>query len=271
MKKSVEIRLVVCALAVGVAVTGVVSVAGRGVQAADAAKTSASAVSSTVSAKPVENLKLVTDMKPYAANCYGKTSYSIMVGDRSFSNDQNAVTYTTKPIEIYACAEDVPQTVWVKDYGNLNPLQVKWQVKIDGKLYKANYTFQDNTVALENLKSKCGKYLKLLQNQYHLQDLSLDTYESYYYSIFKFRSTASYDNSVKDTGTELLDEESLTEAALSWGVGMYTDQKIVLSWVEQQNKLLKAGKVKKIDLEPVMHILANANDDMFKKNVVGQK
>lgn len=201
-------------------------------------------------------------MKPYAGNCYGKTSYSIMVGNRSFSNDQNAVTYTKKPIEIYSCAEDVPQNVWVKDYGNLNPLQVKWQVKIDGKLYKANYTFQDSTVALENLKSKCGRYLKLLQDQYHLQDLSLDTYESYYYSIFKFRSTASYD-STKDT--ELLDEEGLTEAALSLGVGMYTDQKIVLSWVEQQNKLLQAGKVKKIDLQPVMHILADANENMFQK------
>lgn len=113
--------------------------------------------------------------------------------------------------------------------------------------------------------------MKLLQNQYYLQDLSLDTYESYYYSIFKFRSTASYDNSVKDTGTELLDEESLTEAALSWGVGMYTDQKIVLSWVEQQNKLLKAGKVNKIDLNPVMHILANANDGMFKKDTASKK
>lgn len=154
MKKAIKIHLVVCALTVGVVSTAVVSVVGRGVQAADTAKTSAPVVSSTVSSKSVENLKLVTDMKPYAGSCYGKTSFSIMVGDRSFSNDQNAVTYTTKPIEIYACAEDVPQTVWVKDYGNLNPLQVKWQVKIDGKLYKANYTFQDNTVALENLKSK---------------------------------------------------------------------------------------------------------------------
>ena len=179
------------------------------------------------------------------------------------SNEQNAAIYTTKPIEIYACAEDVPQTVWVKNYGNLNPLTVKWQLKINGKLYKASYTFQDSTIALENLKSKCGRYLKLLQKQYHLQDLSLDTYESYYYSIFKFRSTASYDSSVKDAETELTDEENLTEAALSWGVGMYTNQKIVLSWVEQQNKLLKAGKEKKIDLEPVMHILSDMSDPAF--------
>lgn len=262
MKKAVKIRLVVCALAVGVAVTGVVSVAGRGVQAADVQKPSASAVSSTVSSKPVENLKLVTDMKPYAGNCYGKTSYSIMVGDRSFTNDQNAVTYTKKPIEIYTCAEDIPQNALNADLNQLNPLQVKWQVKVNGKLFKANYMFQDSTVALENLKSKCGKYLKLLQNQYHLQDLSLDTYESYYYSIFKFRSTAVYKSSTKDT--EVMDEERLTEAALST-VGMYTDQKIVLSWVEQQNRLLQAGKVKKIDLEPIMHILADANDSMFKK------
>ncbi|WOC31602.1 MULTISPECIES: hypothetical protein [Caproicibacterium] len=151
----------------------------------------------------------------------------------------------------------------MKNYGNLNPLTVKWQLKINGKLYKASYTFQDSTIALENLKSKCGRYLKLLQNQYHLQDLSLDTYESYYYSIFKFRSTASYDSSVKDAETELTDEENLTEAALSWGVGMYTNQKIVLSWVEQQNKLLKAGKEKKIDLEPVMHILSDMSDPAF--------
>lgn len=269
MKKTVKIRLVICALTVGVASTVIVGVAGRSAQAADATKASVSAVSSTVSAQSVENLKLVTDMKPYAGNCYGKTSYSIMVGDRSFTNDQNAVTYTKKPIEIYACAQDVPQNVWDKDYGDLNPLQVKWQVKIDGKLYKANHTFQDSTVALENLKSKCGRYLKLLQDQYHLQDLSLDTYESYYYSIFKFRSTAAYDSSAKDT--ELFDEESLTEAALSWGVGMYTDQKIVLSWVEQQNKLLQAGKVQKIDLEPVLHILSAADSDCLQKAVAGKK
>ena len=85
MRQSVKVRLAACVLTVGVVSAVVFCTAGRSVQAAPTGgEKTASLASSAASSKTPANLKLVTDMKPYAGDCYGKTSYAIMVGDRSF-------------------------------------------------------------------------------------------------------------------------------------------------------------------------------------------
>lgn len=151
---------------------------------------------------------------------------------------------TSQPMQVFVAKEHFPSTSWFQ----MPPSNcIRDVVVVDGKENELHTTYQDMQKELESVKKQDAPLLKLMREEWKLEELTNSNWESYWEYVGRYGGGLP---SGKMNDDQYREQFLHVQTYLSYCEGEKINQK-TLKYIDFANFMLKTKLVKQVRLDPI--------------------